>query len=53
MTTKEIVETYDSLYLACIQLNLTEQKLSELVLTKSVVDDSFMYSYQTDSPQDI
>lgn len=53
MTTKEIVETYDSLYLACIQLNLTEQKLSELVLTKSVVDDCFMYSYQTDSNQDI
>jgi prophage antirepressor-like protein len=53
ITTKEIVETYDSLYLACIELNLTEQKLSELVLNNTVVDDGFMYSYQTDNHQDI
>ena len=41
----EIIETYDSLYLAAIKVNINEQKLSELVLNNTIIDDEYIYSY--------
>jgi phage anti-repressor protein len=43
--TKKIMETYDSLYIAAQNLDLDEKKLSVLVLNNTIIDDTYMYSY--------
>jgi len=43
--TNEVIETYDSLYIAAQHLKMDEKKLSVLVLNNTILDDQYMYSY--------